>query len=135
MGVSLFHRQSSIQEKVYLGGPGDVTMGKACRINERSFLQGARLGSYVMIAPDVKLLANMHRTDRTDVPMLCQGSDTDNPVEIGDDVWIGRNVIVMPGVKIGSGAVIGAGAVVTHNIEDFAVAVGVPAKVIRYRNG
>jgi acetyltransferase-like isoleucine patch superfamily enzyme len=55
-------------------------------------------------------------------------------IKVGDDVWIGANVIVLPGVLIGSHAVIGAGSVVTKDIPDFAIAVGNPAKVIKFRN-
>ena len=54
-------------------------------------------------------------------------------VEIGHDVWLGHGVIVMAGVKIGTGAVGGSGAVVTKNIPPYAIAVGVPAKVIKMR--
>ncbi len=53
--------------------------------------------------------------------------------KIGNDVWIGQNAVIMAGVKIGDGAVIGSGAVVTKDIPDYAIAVGVPAKVIKYR--
>lgn len=55
------------------------------------------------------------------------------PVTIGNDVWIGTRVIIMGGVKIGNGAVIGAGAIVTKDVPDYAIAVGVPAKVVKYR--
>ena len=55
------------------------------------------------------------------------------PVRIGRDVWIGANVVIMSGVTIGEGAVVGAGAVVSRDIPAWAVAVGVPAKVLRYR--
>ncbi|MFW5634332.1 MAG: DapH/DapD/GlmU-related protein, partial [Erythrobacter sp.] len=54
-------------------------------------------------------------------------------VEIGDDAWLGARVIVLPGVKIGAGAVIAAGAVVTSDIPSFAIAAGVPAKVVGTR--
>lgn len=54
-------------------------------------------------------------------------------IEIGNDVWIGANVIILPGVKIGDGAVLAAGAVVTKDVESYAIVGGVPAKVIRYR--
>ena len=54
-------------------------------------------------------------------------------VEIGNDVWIGANVIILPGVKIGDGAVLAAGAVVTKDVEPYAIVGGVPAKVSRYR--
>lgn len=52
---------------------------------------------------------------------------------IGDGVWIGHNVIILPEVTIGNGAIIGAGSVVTKNIPPYAIAVGNPARVIRYR--
>lgn len=54
-------------------------------------------------------------------------------IEIGNDVWIGANVCIMPGVRIGDGAVVAAGAVVTHDVEPYAVVGGVPANVIKYR--
>lgn len=52
---------------------------------------------------------------------------------IGNDVWIGRNVTIIAGVRIGNGVIIGAQSVVTHDIPDYAVAVGVPARIIRFR--
>ncbi len=54
-------------------------------------------------------------------------------IEIGNDVWIGINSIILDGVKIGDGAIIGAGAVVTKDVDDYAIVGGVPAKLIRYR--
>ncbi|CAB3792473.1 2,3,4,5-tetrahydropyridine-2,6-dicarboxylate N-acetyltransferase [Paraburkholderia ultramafica] len=54
-------------------------------------------------------------------------------VEIGHDVWIGHDAIVMPGVTIGTGAAIGSGAVVTKDVPPFAIVVGVPARVLRFR--
>lgn len=54
-------------------------------------------------------------------------------ISVGNDVWIGRNAAIMPGVKIGDGAVIGAHAVVARDIPPYAVAVGNPARVVRYR--
>lgn len=56
-----------------------------------------------------------------------------NKVEIGHDVWLGHNVTVRAGVKIGHGAVVGSCSVVTKDIPPYAIAVGVPAKVIKYR--
>jgi len=55
------------------------------------------------------------------------------PISIGDDVWFGVNVSVLKGVSIGNGAIIGSNAVVTSDIEHNAIAVGVPAKTIKYR--
>lgn len=55
------------------------------------------------------------------------------PVIIGNDVWIGANVVILPGVTIGNGAIIAAGAVVSKDVPDYAIVGGVPAKVIKYR--
>lgn len=54
-------------------------------------------------------------------------------IEIGNDIWIGERVTIMGGVKVGDGAIIGTGAIVTKDIPPYAVAVGVPAKVVKYR--
>lgn len=53
------------------------------------------------------------------------------PITIGDDVYIGNNVLIMPGVNIGNKVIIGAGAVVTRDIPDNSVAVGIPARIIK----
>ena len=53
------------------------------------------------------------------------------PVTIGNDVWIGGNVTILPGVTIGDNCTIGAGSVVTHDIPANSIAAGNPAKIIR----
>lgn len=87
-----------------------------------------------MMGPDVMIFVVNHKTSDIFVPMLQQGDTPVKPVDIGNDVWIGARVIIMPGVKIGNGVVIGAGAVVTKDIPDFAVVGGVPAKILKFRN-
>ena len=54
-------------------------------------------------------------------------------ITIGNDVWLGENVIITNGANIGNGVIAGAGAVITKDVPDYAVVVGVPAKIIRYR--
>ena len=54
-------------------------------------------------------------------------------VVIGNDVWLGKNVIITNGANIGNGVIAGAGAIITKDVPDYAVVVGVPAKIIRYR--
>jgi len=57
----------------------------------------------------------------------------DEPVKIGDDVWIGTRVVILPGVTVGHGAIIGASAVVTKDVPPYAIVAGVPAKVVKWR--
>jgi carbonic anhydrase/acetyltransferase-like protein (isoleucine patch superfamily) len=56
-----------------------------------------------------------------------------SPICIGNDVWIGNDVIILSGVNVGDGACVGAGSVVTKDIPPYAIAVGVPARTVKYR--
>lgn len=91
------------------------------------------IGDNVMMGPEVVIYTSGHRHDRTDITIIEQGFEEPKRVVIGDDVWLGRRVIIMPGVHIGKGCIIGAGAVVTKDIPEYSVAGGVPAKVIKKR--
>lgn len=93
---------------------------------------GLTIGSHVMMAPGVRIVTNGHGNERTDVLMRDQGI-YEKPVRIGDDVWLGANVVVLPGVTVGRGAIIAAGSVVTKDVPEYALMGGVPAKLIRYR--
>ena len=54
-------------------------------------------------------------------------------IKIGNDVWLGRNVIITNGANIGNGVIAGAGAIITKDVPDYAVVLGVPARIVRYR--
>lgn len=121
------------EENVYIGNGKNIAIGKHCHINENVFIQGAAIGNFVMIAPNVAILNGTHKFDRVDVPMIMQGEEKElNPI-IEDDVWIGRNAVIMPKICIGQGSIIGAGAVVTKDIEPYSIVGGVPAKLIKKR--
>lgn len=102
-------------------------------VNCRLTLGPITIGNNVMMGPDVIIHTRNHRHDRWDIPMNEQGFEEARPVIIGNDVWIGSRVIILPGVTIGDGCIIGAGAVVTKSIEPFSIAVGNPAKIIKKR--
>lgn len=125
---------SMVGPGVYIGNGKKVKIGTGCRINENVYLERVTLGNDVLIAPNVSILSRMHAFERTDIPISLQGYRPERAVTISDDVWIGRNAVVLPGVTIGRGAIVGAGAVVTHSVPDFAIVAGVPAKILRFRN-
>jgi maltose O-acetyltransferase len=92
-----------------------------------------KVGKDVMMGPDVVIIGENHQHDRCDLPMRLQGYKEYPPVRIGDDVWIGARVIILPGLTIGKGAIIGAGAVVTKSIPPYAISAGNPARIIKFR--
>lgn len=94
-----------------------------------------KIGDNVMMGPDVTIYTTNHKFDNIDRPMNQQGFDEMKPVLIGDDVWIGGHVIILPGVHIGKGSILGAGAVVTKNVPEYAIVAGNPAVIKKYRNG
>ena len=91
-----------------------------------------KIGKNVMTGPYVKIFAFNHGTEYSNIPMIEQDV-VEKDVIIGDDVWIGAGVIILPGCKIGNGVVIAAGAVVTKDIPDNVIVGGIPAKVIKKR--
>ena len=91
------------------------------------------IGSDVIMGPDVVIETISHAFDDITRPIRLQGATKVRPVVVGDDVWIGTRVIVMPGVTIGDRAVVGANSVVTKDIPAGAVAAGVPCRIIRLR--
>lgn len=100
----------------------------------------ATIGNYCSIGPACKLGLAEHdihaistRTTINNGDAKMELFDYEHPAVIGNDVWLGANVVVKQGVKIGDGAVVGANAVVTRDIPPYAIAVGLPAKVKSYR--
>lgn len=91
------------------------------------------IGKNVMMGPEVFIYTANHNFSDLSVPMCQQGHQTEQTVMIGDDVWIGSRVTILPGVKIGNGAIIGASAVITKDVKDYDIVAGNPARVIGSR--
>lgn len=120
----------NVEHVLQLGG---ISIGSGSGLGVNCSVHGPlKIGDNVMMGPNVTILTHTHNIERTDIPMGQQGMRVAEVV-IGNDVWIGMRVIIMPGIKIGDGAVIGAGAVVTKDVPAFTVVGGVPAKIIKYR--
>ena len=111
-----------------------IRIGAFTYINRNTFLDATEsliIGRECGIGPGCYITDHDHGTDIEKAPL--GQSMISKPTKIGDRVWIGANVTVLKGVTIGDNAVIGAGSVVTKDIPENAIAVGVPAKVIRYK--
>ena len=115
-------------EHIFIGG-GSYVNGGMLAASEHARIV---IGRDCMVSYNVHMRTDMHVHDRVDIPMSRQGH-VEADIVIGDDVWVGYGAQVMAGVTIGSHSIIGAGAVVTRDVPEYAVAVGVPARVIKDR--
>ena len=128
-------KKINIEKGAYFGTGSKIEIGDNSGIGLDCRLYGPiAIGSDVNMGPEVIVLTQNHRFERTDIPMRLQGRQELRPVTIHDDVWIGTRVIILPGVTVGRGAIIGAGAVVTKDVPEYATVGGNPAKIIKYRN-
>lgn len=126
-------RGLNVEKGANFGTGSDIIIGNNSGIGANAQIRGKlSIGDNVLMGPDVVILTTNHRFDRLDIPIGKQGS-IDEPVTIGNDVWIGQRAMIMPGVSIGNGCIIAAGAVVTKDVPDYAIVGGVPAKIIKYR--
>jgi acetyltransferase-like isoleucine patch superfamily enzyme len=111
----------------------NVRLGKGVFINFNSVFIDTCLisiGSRTLVGPNVSFYSGTHPTDPVVRRGLC-GPELGKEIHIGEDCWIGGNVIFLPGVTVGRGCVVGAGSVVTKSVPDFTIVAGNPARVIR----
>lgn len=121
--------------EVKIHAPGRLSIGAGSKILNKVILDargGIRIGEVTQIGFESIILTSSHRFDDDTRPIIDQGM-TNQPVEIGSDVWLGTRVIVLPGVTIGDHAIVGAGSVVTQDVPVWAIVGGNPARLIRYR--
>lgn len=126
----------NVEKGASFGRGAGITLGDRSGIGIDCRIQGPlHIGDDVMMGPDVMIYTRNHETGRADVPMREQGETEPRAVTIEDDVWIGARCIILPGVTVGRGAIVAAGSVVSKDVPSHAIVGGVPAKVLRYRNG
>jgi acetyltransferase-like isoleucine patch superfamily enzyme len=125
-----------LEPNVWITAPGAAVV----RIGGGSFLNiGAmvasqelvEIGEHCMLANGCFVSDADHRFDDPEQPITWQGFEAKGPTRIGDNCWLGANVVVTGGVSIGERCVIGANSVVTRDVEPFSVAAGAPARVLR----
>lgn len=134
-----FGLQVSIGQGSYFSAcQGKIEIGDNTAFNNHVHINASiggeiNIGNDVLVGPNVVMRTANHDFSNPQVLIRNQGHIIGDII-IEDDVWISAGVILVSGIRIGKGAVIGAGAVVTKDIPSMAVAVGVPAKVIKYRS-
>ena len=130
MGVKMsknvrFYDGFSIRNPKGLVIEDGVNIGPRVLLDAR---KGLTIGKSAVIAYDSIIWTLNH--DYNDINFCGKGA----PVEIGSYAWICSRAIVLPGIKIGEGAIVASGAIVSHDVPDYAVVAGIPAKVIKYRD-
>jgi acetyltransferase-like isoleucine patch superfamily enzyme len=119
----------------FITGDSEIIVGPSTYIGHRCLIYGhanVRIGRDVLMANDVQLICGNHTFARRDVPIRTQPT-VEEPITVGDDVWLGASTIVLGGVTIGQGCVVGAGSVVTRSLPPYSIARGIPAKVVGER--
>jgi len=118
---------------------GSIFLDDYCNLSANCSLLSEteiRLGKYCFLAGRCYLVAGgNHSFEDVTTPIMFQPSFSRGGIQIGEDVWLAAGVILLDGVNIGSGSIVGAGSVVTRSLPENVIAVGAPARVVRYRGG
>jgi acetyltransferase-like isoleucine patch superfamily enzyme len=153
VGFSLVRSQRykcDISPKAKLYAPyylNNVKLGDYSYISKNSNLTNTTIGKFCSIGPNFNSGLGLHPTNGISTSPMFYSTLKQNgfslvnknafeetkPITIGNDVYIGANVTILDGIRIADGAVIGAGAIVTKDIPPYAISVGIPAKVFKYR--
>ncbi len=159
--VKLIHKESRIENSSLFGNiithegviiknaalMGDITFGRYTTFNGPnsdilSVLNPVNIGSFCSIARNVSIQEYNHYSDRVTSYFIThhlfdgkwvEDIKSAGPIDIGNDVWIGTQSIILSGVKVGHGAIIAANSVVTNDIPPYSIAAGTPCKVIKLR--
>ncbi len=118
---------------------GDIDVGARTGLGANSAVYATggnhvRIGSDALIAPFVYIGGGQYHHERTDVPIVEQGANPRGGNEIGDGVWLGARVTVIDGAHVGRDTIVSAGSMVMHELPGYAIAGGVPARVVRMRD-
>lgn len=127
-------RNVNIEHGANFGAGIDIEIGDNSGLGINCVIpNGSIIGDNVMMGPNCYVLAQNHSFKSLEIPMCKQGFGERKVIKIGNDVWIGRNVVFTPGRTISDGTIIGISAVVTKDFPPYSILGGVPAKIIKSR--
>lgn len=137
--VSLGNRVS-LEHGIYFNAAGAHAPGIAISLGDGTFvgsgcefnaIQGISIGANCLIASGCRFIDHNHGIQAGTLMKLQE--EISSPIQVGTDVWIGANCIVLKGVSIGDGAIVAAGSVVTKSVASYTIVAGVPAQFIKSR--
>jgi acetyltransferase-like isoleucine patch superfamily enzyme len=125
-----------LEPGVWITAPGAarVRIGRGTFLNMGVMVAAERfveIGEHCMLANGCFVTDSSHRYDDPEKPITWQGFESKGPTRIGDNCWLGANVVVTSGVSIGERCVVGANSVVTKDVEPYSIVAGAPARVLR----
>lgn len=127
----------NIEKGAWFGKGHSIEIGDNSGIGYNAHIfNNTIIGKNVMMGPNLYMLEKTHRFDRTDIPMILQGSYTEikrDQVVIGDDCWIGQDVMIIGSREIKKGTIIGARCVLTKSFPEFSIIGGNPSQLLRSR--
>lgn len=127
----------NIEKGAWFGNGREIEIGNRSGIGVNAHIfNNTKIGNDVMIGPELFMQEKTHRIDRTDIPMIDQGTYTDqkrDQVIIEDDCWIGREVMIIGSRIIKKGSIVGARCVLTKAFPEYSIIGGNPSRLIRSR--
>ena len=127
-------RNINVERGAFFGKGILIELGDYSGIGINANIPGDTIiGDYVMMGPNVTILPHNHEFRDISIPMMLQGNTPKVQTIIGNDVWIGQNVIMTPGRKILDGTIIGAGCILTKDFPEYSIVGGNPSKLLKSR--
>lgn len=123
-----------IKRNVYFGSGQQIEIGDHSEIGENAIIpSNTKIGKDVLIAANCRIISMNHRFDRIDIPIREQGYTEKTQIIIEDDVWIGRDVLIMPGRRVQQGSIVAGGTVLCKDFPKYSIIGGNPSQLIRLR--
>lgn len=128
-------KRVNIERRVWFGKGQDIEIGDNSGMGYNAhILNNTKIGDNVMMGPNCYMLENTHNFSRIDIPMIKQGLKKErDQVIIGNDCWIGRDVMIVGSREIKDGTIVGARCLLVKSFPEYSIVGGNPSRLIRSR--